>query len=110
MPDQNSYDRIIESIFFAHFTKGDRQVEFNRSAIADAAQQVGVKEPKNLGDVVYTFRYRRKLPDRVRANAPKGTVWIIRPAGTAVYRFTAVKLATIEPTQGLAAEPPSHHS
>ncbi len=58
--------------------------------------------PKNLGDLLYTFRYRGELPPRVLACAPKGRHWIIRPAGRAKYRFVAVTLTLVTPNPQLA--------
>lgn len=58
--------------------------------------------PKNLGDVVYSFRYRVPLPQRVRDRAPKGQHWIIRPAGRGKYKFVASALASITPNPLLA--------
>lgn len=58
--------------------------------------------PKNLGDVVYSFRYRTILPESVRAQAPEGQEWIIRPAGRSRYRFVATAFATIRPNELLA--------
>lgn len=37
--------------------------------------------PRNLGDVLYTFRYRRALPEAISATAPDGKEWTIRGAG-----------------------------
>ena len=56
---------------------------------------------KNLGDVVYTFRHRRKLPPDVLATQPEGRGWIILGAGDAKYRFRLNKLTHIKPTEGL---------
>lgn len=55
------------------------------------AQELGVKLPKNLGDIVYSFRYRVNLPPEIQALAPEGKAWIIRPAGRSRYRFVAVE-------------------
>lgn len=102
MPTESSYDQIIKAIFNAHFKPGDREVVFARSEIAETARRLKLAVPKNLGDLVYTFRYRRQLPADVRATAPAGVDWIIRPAGPGMYRLALTKLSTIEPTAGLA--------
>lgn len=67
-----------------------------------AAEELGIGLPKNLGDVVYSFRYRTILPESVRAQAPEGQEWIIRPAGRSRYRFVATAFATIRPNELLA--------
>ncbi len=58
--------------------------------------------PKNLGDIIYSFKYRNDLPARVRAKAPSGTEWVIVNAGRGRYRFEARTVTTITPTPRLA--------
>jgi len=91
--DQNRYAQIIEQIFLLHYKKGAKEVPFSREDIVHAAEELHIKLPKNLGDVIYSFRYRTPLPESVRAKAPAGKEWIIRPAGTARYRFVATDAA-----------------
>lgn len=102
MPDQNRYSSIIQRIFLAHHQEGQREVEFDREEIIEAANELGIKLPKNIGDLIYTFRYRVELPEPIRARAPEGEQWIIMPAGRAKYRFIATKLAAITPNTMLA--------
>lgn len=99
---QESYASIIEKIFFSKYRQGAEHVEFNRQDIVRAAEQLKVNLPKNLGDVLYAFRYRRPLPESIRKLAPPDHDWIIRPSGRSRYRFDAVPLAWILPTKGLA--------
>jgi hypothetical protein len=93
----NRYTQIIEQIFLSRYEAGATEVPFEREDIVRVARKLRVKLPKNLGDLVYSFRYRAQLPESVRANAPKGTEWIIRPAGAAKYCFVAVGKAAIAP-------------
>ena len=86
----------------SHYVAGAREVEFRREDIVRAAEDLAVKLPKNLGDLIYSFRYRRDLPESIRSRAPKGEEWIILPAGRSRYRFAATALATIVPTVGMA--------
>lgn len=97
----SSYDKIIEALFFTHFVKGGTEFDFSRIEIEETAKQIGVSVPKNIGDVIYTYRYRQKLPQRVLDRAPKGKQWIIRPAGQGKYKFALATLAIINPTPGL---------
>src|SRR5262249_6294956 len=97
----NAYDRIIERVFFDRFKKGAASVEFEREDLVAAAREVGIKDPKNLGDVVYSFRYRKPLPDGILKTCPEGQEWIIRGLGTAKYRFVLVPDTRIEPRAGL---------
>jgi hypothetical protein len=96
-----AYVSIVEKIFFDHYKKGIADFEFEREEIAAAVAALGVDRPKNFGDVVYTFRYRKKLPDRILATEPAGKHWLILGAGAARYRFRLAKLAQIEPAKGL---------
>jgi hypothetical protein len=96
-----AYQAIIEDIFETHFEPGKDEFEFGREAILHAAKRRKVKAPKNLGDVIYSFRYRRALPKPILAAQPKGKFWLILGAGDARYRFRLSKLSHIEPTTGL---------
>ncbi len=87
---QNRYGRIIERIFDALYKEGAEEVPFERKEIQQAAEELGIDIPRNLGDVVYSFRYRAALPESVKERAPDGKVWIIRPSGRGLYRFVAV--------------------
>jgi hypothetical protein len=98
----NRYAKIIERVFFSHYKEGAREVSFDREDIVRTAKDLGIKLPKNLGDVIYSFRYRTELPASVQAKAPKGKEWIIRPAGTSRYQFVATTLASIAPTKMMA--------
>jgi hypothetical protein len=97
----NRYAQIIERIFFQHYQEGAQIVEFTRNDIEQAARALHIALPKNVGDVLYTFRYRGELPEVIRQKVPEGLEWIIRPAGRARYRFVAVKSVTILPNEHL---------
>ncbi len=58
---------------------------------------MGIELPKNLGDVVYSFRYRTLLPQSIRDKAPEGMQWIIRLSGRARYCFVATNVFHIVP-------------
>jgi hypothetical protein len=59
-----------------------------------------LKLAKNVGDVVYTFRFRKELPQPIRDTAPKGFEWIINLAGSGLYSFELVPGAWIRPGEG----------
>ena len=67
-----SYNRIIERVFLDRFRPGDVKVDFVRDDLVDTATQLGMSVPKNLGDVLYTYRYRRNLPKAILETAPEG--------------------------------------
>ena len=96
----DAYNRIIERIFFQHFKPGMQSFEFERNELSEAAKKLKVSAPKNLGDVVYSFRYRRPFPESVRATCSEGKEWIIRTIGSAKYRFLQTPIANIQPQAG----------
>lgn len=99
---QNRYTAIIEHIFLSKYEEGATEVEFERDDIVDAATTLDIELPKNLGDVVYSLRYRTPFPAALTAKAPEGLEWIIEGAGRSMYRFKAAKLAQIEPSPAMA--------
>jgi hypothetical protein len=96
------YARIIERIFTSRYEEGVREISFERDDIIKEAKRLRIKLPKNLGDIIYSFRYRTALPDSIQAKAPEGEAWIIRPAGRGLYRFVAVREPTIVPNKMLS--------
>lgn len=102
MRRKNRYSAILECIFTSKFKAGVRQVDFERGEIEIVARQLRVKLPKNLGDLIYSFRYRTDLPERIRRAAGEGETWIIRPTGKARYRLVLVPDKPIQPNPNLA--------
>lgn len=96
---KNRYSAIIESIFVSRFKEGSHSVEFSRDDIQKAALELGIDLPANLGDVLYTFRFRAEMPEAVRGAAPSGRAWIIRLAGKSKYRFDLVPDQPIAPNE-----------
>lgn len=86
----NRYVQLIETIFHAHYSPGAEQFDFEREEITKTARELRIALPRNLGDVIYSLRYRIPLPDSVKALASEGKEWIIRPAGRSIYRFALV--------------------
>lgn len=102
MKKLNRYAQIIERIFFAHYKKGVQEFVFDREEFVQAASELAIKLPKNLGDILYSFRYRVALPASIQAKAPASKYWIIRAAGRGLYRFVVVDEWRIAPTEGLS--------
>ena len=96
-----AYRQIIERIFSSHHRNGLVEFEFGRDEIAAAAKELKIATPKNLGDVIYSFRYRKLLPKPILDTQPHGKHWLILGAGDARYRFRLSNLAYIEPAKGL---------
>ncbi|WP_341908627.1 hypothetical protein [Polaromonas sp. YR568] len=97
----NRYAAIIERIFKKNYRTGLDSFEFSREEIAVVAEELGLKLPKNIGDVIYSFRYRNELPSNVLQKAKPGLEWIIEGAGRAKYRFRLVPLNRILPRSEL---------
>lgn len=105
---QNRYIAIIETIFLSHFDNAmdylqpNTAVVFERQEIESVAEQLGIKLPKNIGDVLYSFRHRQELPISISEKAPNGYEWIIESAGRASYKFSLWKISKILPNSNLA--------
>jgi len=97
MADDSRYAKLIVAIFRKHYRKGANSFEFDRDEIEAAAREFSIKLPKNLGDVIYSVRYRTELPAEISATAPTGREWRIEPAGMARYRFRLGRLNKVVP-------------
>jgi hypothetical protein len=100
--EPNRYTKILEAIFVRHFKKGVTEIEFERTEFSQVADELGIILPKNLGDVLYSFRYRTLLPKSITSKAPKDHEWIIRPAGKGKYKLVIAKQSVIVPSSVLA--------
>lgn len=98
----NRYSRLIEAIFLKHFQEGMGEIAFAREEIERAAKELRIVLPKNLGDVLYTFRYRSELPESITSTAPDGYEWMIRPAGRSKYKLALVQQSVVAPTGRMA--------
>jgi hypothetical protein len=99
------YVPIINAIFSKYWKKGKEDFEFHRDELVDAAEVLGVNRPDNLGDLIYSFKFRRPLPQEIADTAPKGRAWILEGAGLSRYRFRLVEVGgtTFVPRKDLAA-------
>ncbi len=96
------YAVLIERIFLQRWHKGASQVEFHRSDIEAEASSLGVALPKNLGDLIYSFRFRRDLPKAISSTAPVGNEWTIELSGSSTYCFRLAPVSRIVPQAALA--------
>jgi hypothetical protein len=101
MPELPLYDAIILRIFKNHSGDTKAEFEFDREELVSVAAKLGLRNPKNLGDLIYSFRYRKSLPEHIRGTAKKGLEWVIEPAGRAKYRFRQAKISRIVPHSDL---------
>jgi hypothetical protein len=72
MESANRYVTIIEKIFSSHYQKGMEEVPFCREEIETTARKLKIQLPKNIGDLVYSFRYRTSLPHLPRQKGKCG--------------------------------------
>lgn len=93
--DGSLYSKLLEDIFARKYKSGMDRVPFEREELVEAAKRLRLKPPKNIGDVIYSFRYRVDLPESIRQSAPEGLVWVIRSLGQAKYEFSLAKASRI---------------
>lgn len=99
---ENRYTKIIERVFLTKYQSGSKEVVFKREDIEKVAKQLKIKLPKNIGDIIYSFRYRANLPLSIAKKAPKGLQWIIRPRGKSLYAFVATSVIGVTPNRVMA--------
>jgi hypothetical protein len=99
--EENRYSSIIANIFLSKFKPGMREVGFERAEFDKFAKKLKIDLPLNLGDIVYSFRYRTMLPTKIQATAGKGEMWIIRPTGRGRYKFALVADKPLAPNTSM---------
>lgn len=102
MSKSSNYTAIIEAIFLSKYASEMTQVDFDRSDITAAAERRGIPTPSNVGDVVYSARYRGTLPASVQATAAAGYEWIIRGTGRGRYCFVLTRSIRLVPNEQMA--------
>lgn len=98
----NRYEQLIEGVFLSGYEKGIQEVPFTKSQFEDFAKNLNITLPKNVPDVIYSFRYRNDFPAPIVATASKGKEWIIRGKGKGKYSFCHVKHISFKPTENFA--------
>ena len=94
----SKYSAIIKDVFFNKYIKGKSRIPFVREDLAIACEKLGYARIKNLGDIPYSFRFRKELPKEILDTAPKNSEWIIVGTGIAKYEFRLAAPSKIEPT------------
>ncbi|OCQ95644.1 endonuclease [Oscillatoriales cyanobacterium USR001] len=92
------YDDIIELVFKQNFQEGAVRVSFSRDKLAEACDKLKIERIKNLGDIPYSFRFRKELPPSITNTAPPNAEWIIIGSGVGSYEFRLAAPAKITPT------------
>lgn len=96
------YKSLVAKLFAGKYKHGMTRVEFTRDDIRKAAADLKMALPKNLGDVIYSIRYRSALPPEVSRTERDGKKWLILGTGISKYAFRLMKLEPIVPTTTLA--------
>jgi len=92
------YGQIIEWVFHQNYQPDKVRVHFNREELVRASEVLGLERIKNLGDIPYSFRFRRELPESIQNTAPEEAEWIIVGAGVGEYQFRLASPGKIQPT------------
>jgi len=94
----SKYEEIIAWVFHKNFRPGEVNVRFTREQLVDAHDALGFPRTKNIGDIPYSFRFRRELPRSITETAPEDAEWIIAGSGIAEYQFRLALPGKITPT------------
>jgi hypothetical protein len=104
MADERSaakYIPLIAHLFESGYVRGAREVEFAREDIISAAELLNIQVPKNLGDLVYSFKFRSNLPESITSTATEGEEWRIITSGRSRYKFVLGREFRIEIDEAL---------
>jgi hypothetical protein len=85
------YHRSLVYVFKSHYKAGTKEIPFRREELTAAGKKLRLKPLKNLGDAIYSYRYRVPLPEEITSTAPEGYSWVIMPAGKGKYRLELIK-------------------
>jgi len=98
---ENRYAALLGFVFEHGYRRGKTEFSFTRDQFVAAAAKLSIALPKNIGDVLYSFRYRCPLPESILKTQPEGHEWVILGAGKSVYQFKLVKKSRIVPSPNL---------
>ena len=94
----SKYEQVIDWVFQRNFIPDSVRVRFTREELVDAHDSLGLPRTRNIGDIPYSFRFRRELPASILSTAPQGCEWIIVGTGIAEYQFRLSMPGKIVPT------------
>jgi len=82
-PNQSTdYDNVILEVFQRNYREGATYLKFRKDELGEVCNKHGITI-RNIPDIIYTYRSRRKLPAEI---LDKGH-WAIEPAGRGAYAF-----------------------
>jgi len=94
----SKYDDVIVHVFHKNYSNGASKVPFNRNELAQACDDLGFARIKNLGDIPYSYRFRKELPNSIKEKCVDNSEWIIIGTGIGSYEFRLANPGKIEPT------------
>lgn len=94
----SKYDDVIERVFINNYTDEAIKVPFSRDELVQACDELGITRIKNLGDIPYTYRFRRELPKTIKDKCQANSEWIIIGTGIGTYEFRLASPSKIAPT------------
>lgn len=99
---KQTYNRIIESVFTGKRPAGSERFSFSRDDLLRAALELGLEingdekvVARNIGDIIYTYRFRKDFPASILKSAPEGKMWIILGKGIGAYEFRLITTPTL---------------
>lgn len=92
------YELILEWIFNKYYDGVARKISFTRDDLVTASNELKIPRIKNLGDIPYSFRFRKELPYSIKRKAPSQLEWIILGSGIGKYEFRLASLGRLEPS------------
>jgi hypothetical protein len=101
MEKSSKYSKIIELIFQKKYQPGLKRLAFHREDLVSACDELGIDRIRNIGDITYSFRFRKELPTSIQETAPEGAEWIIVGSGIANYEFRLAAPGKISPNPDL---------
>ena len=98
----HKYDAIIKRVFQTNYVEGATSVEFDREEFVEACDYLKIDRIKNLGDIPYTYKYRREFPEDILATEPEGLQWSIYSTGLSSYEFRLLPKLNLVPNSAYA--------
>lgn len=95
--ETSRYSQLIEDIFFRHYKRGCTTINFTKDDLIETAGKIGITLPKNMPDVIYSYRSRGGKTEKVKKTEPAGFQWVIRGKGRGKYCFALAKEISLEP-------------
>ena len=97
------YDAVVSELFRRHYKAKSDSFDFERAELLEIIQVLKLDSIKNLGDILYTYRFRREFPHSIRETATHGLEWAIKLAGRGQYKFRLGPPSRIIPRPDMAA-------